>query len=251
MLFEESLIFFPAAYPHGEWKPAGLAYEDAWFEAADGTRLHGWYIPHEEPRAVVLFAPGNAGNLTYRADRLRWLNRRLRVAVMIFDYRGYGRSVGQPNEAGVLADARAARRWLAERAGVGEDQIVLMGESLGAAVMVDLAAKDGARGLILENPFTSLPDVGAYHYPLLPVRAMMRNRLDSLSKIGAYRGPLLASHGDADSVIPMALGERLFAAANEPKRFVRLPGHDHNDPIPPAWYEEIDAFIDTLAPPSG
>jgi fermentation-respiration switch protein FrsA (DUF1100 family) len=240
------LIFFPVVYPEGEWEPAGLEFEDAWFEAADGTRLHGWYVPHQRPRAVVLFAPGNAGNLTYRADRLRWLHRRLGLSVMIFDYRGYGRSAGRPNEAGILADARAARRWLAERTGVAEDRIVLLGESLGGGVMVDLAAKDGARGLILENTFTSLPDAGAYHYPLLPVRAMMRNRMDSLSKIKSYHGPLLACHGDADQIVPFELGERLFAAANEPKRFVRLPGHDHNDPLPAAWYDAIDAFIDTL-----
>src|SRR5690606_21254788 len=102
-----------------------------------------------------------------------------------------GRSEGVPSEQGILADARAARQWLAQRAGVREQDIVLMGESLGGGVMVDLAASDGARALILENTFTSLPDVAAFHYPWLPVRTLMRTRFDSLSKIGNYHGPLL------------------------------------------------------------
>lgn len=248
MVFEEALIFHPLRYPAGEWRPVGLVFEDAEFAAEDGTRLHGWFVPHENPRAVVLFAPGNAGNITYRTDRLRRFQRAMGVAVLIFDYRGYGRSEGRPTERGVLADARAARRWLAERTGVAETDVVLLGESLGGGVMVDLAARDGARALILENTFTSLPDVAAWHYPVFPVRLLMRSRLSSLDKIAAYRGPLLQCHGDADAIVPCALGERLFAAANQPKRFVTLPGHDHNDPLPLAWHEAMNEFLNELPP---
>lgn len=245
MWFEETLIFYPSRYPDGIWQPVDLEVDDAWFQASDGTRLHGWYVPHDDPRAIVLFAHGNAGNLSGRADLLRTLHR-LGTSVMIFDYRGYGRSEGKPNEAGVLADARAARTWLAQRAGIHQREIVLMGRSLGAAVMVDLAAEDGARGLVLESTFTSLPDVAAYHYPWLPVRALMRNRLESIQKIDRYQGPLLQSHGNADSIIPFELGQRLFEAANEPKRFVVLPGRDHNDPQPASYFDELDAFFDRL-----
>jgi fermentation-respiration switch protein FrsA (DUF1100 family) len=245
MPFEESMIFFPFPYPEGDWSPPELEIEDAWFEAADGVRLHGWYVPHESPRAVMLFAHGNAGNITHRIDHLRFLNQ-LRVSVLVFDYRGYGRSQGRPNEAGVLADARAARRWLAERANVAEQEIVLLGESIGGAVAVDLASKDGARGLILESTFSSLPEVAAYHYRIFPVRLLMRSRFDALSKITEYHGPLLMCHGEADTIIPFELGQRLFHAANEPKRFVQLAGHDHNDPLPRTWYQAIDQFIAEL-----
>lgn len=245
MFFEESMIFFPTPYPDGNWDTAGTTVEDAWFQAADGVRLHGWFFPHEQPRAVVLFAHGNAGNLTHRRFHMRRLQQ-LGVSVLIFDYRGYGRSQGRPDEPGILADARAARKWLAEKCGIAETQIVLQGESLGGGVMVDLAVSDGARGLVLENTFTSLPDVGAYHYPALPVRFFMRNRLDSLSKIAAYHGPLLQVHGDADRVIPFALGQRLFDAANEPKQFVRLRDHDHNDPLPEEYYQALEAFYGGL-----
>ncbi len=246
MFFENSLIYFPSVYPEGDWQPYGLAFEDAWFEAADGVKLHGWYVPHEQPRAVLLFAHGNAGNLSHRAEGINTLVKRLHVSVMIFDYRGYGRSTGNPHEAGILADARAARRWLATRAGVAESQIVLMGESLGGGVMVDLAAADGARGLILENTFSSMPDVAAFHYPWLPARWLMRTRLDSFAKIGNYHGPLLEIHGDADRIVPLTLAQRLYEAANPPKQFVIIPQGDHNDPRRGLAYQALDQFLDTL-----
>src|SRR5262245_34707273 len=110
MFLEESFVFFPTKYPDGDWKPSGLAFEDAWFKAADGTQLHGWFVPHDQPRAVALFFHGNAGNLSHRSDMLGELHR-LGVAVLAFDYRGYGRSEGSPNERGILADGRAARAW--------------------------------------------------------------------------------------------------------------------------------------------
>jgi uncharacterized protein len=164
---EKSLVFAPSPYPAGDWQPAGLAFEDAFFTAADGSRLHGWYVPHTQPRAVVLFCHGNAGNVALWADVLRILHDRMGVTAMGFDYRGYGRSEGTPSETGVLADGRAARTWLAHRAGIPEKQVVLMGRSLGGAVAVDLAA-DGARGLVLESTFTSMPEVGTRPCPGCP-----------------------------------------------------------------------------------
>src|SRR5208283_3409033 len=117
------------------------------------------------------------------------------VSVLVFDYRGYGKSEGKPDEPGVLADARAARTWLAQKSGVAENRVVLMGESLGGAVAVDLAA-DGARALILENTFSSMADVAAFHYPWAPVRLLMRTQFNSAAKIRSYRGPVFQSHGD-------------------------------------------------------
>ncbi len=241
---ERSLIFFPTRYPDGDWSPTDFPFEDAWFAAADQTQLHGWYVPHERPRAVVLFSHGNGGNLTHRAGLLWALHERVGVSVLIYDYRGYGRSEGSPDEPGILADARAARAFLARRAGVAESDIVQMGESLGGAVAVDLAARDGARALIVEGTFTSLPDVATVHYPWLPAGRLMRTRLDSLSKIGQYHGPLLMIHADADTIIPYALGRRLFEAANEPKQFITLVGRDHNDPWPLECFDSIREFLD-------
>ncbi|MEN6450901.1 MAG: alpha/beta hydrolase [Thermoguttaceae bacterium] len=243
---ERSLIFQPSRYPKGNWQPRDLNFEDAWFTAADGTRLHGWYVPHEQPRAVILFCHGNAGNVALWADVAKTLHDRVHASVLLFDYRGFGRSEGRPTEDGVLADARAARRWLAHRASISEQDIVLMGRSLGGAVAVDLAATDGARGLVLESTFTSMPDVAKTMFPLLPVRALMETQLNSAAKIPNYHGPLLQSHGTADRLIPYAIGCRLFDAANQPKRFIPIPGGDHNDPQTDEYYTALASFLDRL-----
>ncbi len=246
MFLEDSLIYFPSRYPVGNWNQNALAVEDAWFQSADGVRLHGWYVPTKNRRAVILFCHGNAGNLSDRLPVLEILNRRVGVSTLIFDYRGYGRSEGKPSEAGILADARAARRWLANREKIAETDIVLMGESLGGAVAVDLAARDGARALVLESTFNNLPDVAAYHYPFLPVRWLMRTRLDSAAKIANYHGPLLQVHGDADTIVPLRFAQALYAAANQPKKLIIYPGHDHNDPLPAEYYDELRAFVEGL-----
>lgn len=243
---ERSLVFQPAKHPAGEWQPSKVPVEDAWFEATDGTKLHGWFLDHPEPRAAALVLHGNGGNITLLSEALAILNQRHRLAVMAVDYRGYGQSEGHPTETGILQDARAARRWLARRVGVAEREIVLMGHSLGGAVAVDLAAKDGARGLVLTSTFTSLPDVAKSHASWLPARALMTMRLESIKKIPSYHGPLLISHGDADEVVPFEQGFALFEAANEPKRFIRNRGGRHNDPQPEEYRQALDEFIASL-----
>ena len=246
-MIQDALLFFPSKYPQGDWKPISLVFEDAYFQAADGTKLHGWYCPCENPRAIVLHAHGNAGHLAHRAPLMRFYQRDLKVASLIFDYRGYGRSEGSPSVKGILQDAPAARTWLAKKTGVKESQIVLTGQSLGAAVMVDLAAEGGARGLVLENTFSSLKDIARHHYPMLSWLASA-DTLNSAVKIKAYKGPLLQIHGDADSIIPFALGVKLFEAANEPKDFLRIHGGDHNDPPSEEFEKKLDAFIEKLPP---
>lgn len=246
---ECSMIFQPEKYPNGDWTPARKEFEDARFESEDGTKLHGWYAPHSEPRGVALFCHGNAGNVTGLTETMRILNERHRLAVLVFDYRGYGRSAGKPSEAGILQDARAARRWLSERTGTPESDIILMGQSLGGAVAIDLAARDGARALILASTFTSLPDVGATHAPWLLPNWNMTMRLDSLSKIRQYDGPVLISHGDADEVIPFAQGEKLYDAAPGFKRFFREPGGKHNDQRSEKYRVAFEEFLSNMDAP--
>jgi fermentation-respiration switch protein FrsA (DUF1100 family) len=243
---EKSLVFHPRRYPEGNWQPKGLHCEDAWFQAPDGVRLHGWFAEAVRPQAVVLYAHGNAGNVADHAWVVEFFRDRLNCSVLVFDYRGYGKSEGMPSEAGILADARAARRWLAQRTSVVEQDIVLVGRSLGGGVMVDLAAKDGARGLVLENTFTSLPDMGQNMIKVLPVRWLMEMRMDSLGLIGNYAGPLLQTHGDADKLIPFEQGKKLFEAAKGPKWFVLAPGRGHNDLPTPGYVEKLDWFLGQL-----
>jgi uncharacterized protein len=243
----EEAAVFPAqkAPPGGYGDMARIGAENTFFNAADGTRLHGFYFPHHSPQAVTLFAHGNGGNAGGWANVGVELRKKHQVSVLVFDYRGYGLSEGKPNEKGLLQDARAARAWLARRANVKEQDIVLMGRSLGGGVMVDLAANDGAKALILQSTFTSLPAAAAAHSSLIPT-GLMKNRFNSLAKIKKYHGPLLCSHGDADRVVPFTQGKQLFEAANEPKKFFTVPGGDHNTPEPPEYHRLLDQFLADL-----
>lgn len=239
------LLFAPTQYPQGDWEPSGLDYEDAWFQSVDGKRIHGWYCGRPDPRAVVLYAHGNGGNLSSRAPLLRLLQSEMNVAVLIFDYRGYGRSEGKPNSEAILADARAARTWLAVKTERSESDLVLMGRSLGGAVAIQLARELPPRGLIVESSFASLKDVARHHYPAL-AWVVSSNTLNSQAAIGQYRGPLLMSHGDADRIIPYSSGVKLFEAANEPKQWMTIPGGRHNDSPPAEYYRQLDQFLQSL-----
>jgi uncharacterized protein len=243
---ERSLILQPRPFPAGDWEPTDLPHEDAVFKAADGTRLHGWFASPPHPREVVLFCHGNAGNVTSCDWALDFYRARLNCAILVFDYRGFGKSEGVPSETGLLQDARAARQWLAQRAGVEESAIVLVGRSLGGGVAVDLAAKDSARGLVLENTFASIREVVDTHVAPLPVGWLLDMKFDSINLIGKYHGPLLQTHGDADKLVPFEQATRLFEAANRPKVFVKAPGGGHND-LPTAQYvQQLDQFLTQL-----
>jgi fermentation-respiration switch protein FrsA (DUF1100 family) len=200
----------------------------------------------------VLFAHGNAGNLSFWSERMTELQRDYRVSVLIFDYRGYGKSAGKPTVSGVLQDARAAARVLAKKAGVNESDLVVMGQSLGGAVAVHLAAEIQPRGLILESTFCSFRDVADYHAKwaswLVP-----REKLNSAGQIGKYRGPLLQCHGDIDSVVPFGSGQKLFQAANDPKTFITMRDGDHNSPLSRSYRWKLDDFFEQLSrkPASG
>jgi fermentation-respiration switch protein FrsA (DUF1100 family) len=234
---EQQLVYQPSGPAKANFETPNLAREDVYFTSADGVKLHGWYCPAKTPRGVVLFAHGNGGNLSSRWERYRLLANRLELTVLAFDYRGYGQSEGKPSEAGVMADARAARAFLATKAHVAESEIILYGQSLGGAVMVELAATDGAKALILESTFTSLADVANFKFPLTPPGKILRNEFNSLAKIDQYRGPLLIVHGDADRIVPIEQAQRLYAAANEPKSFVKVEKGPHN------WTPTLDVIL--------
>ncbi len=247
LLLENTLLYPAPRYPEGDWAAGYLPHEDVEFSSADGTKLHGWFVEHDNPRAVLLYCHGNGDCVGYLGSYLKELHDRHQVSVFAFDYRGYGKSGGSPGEAGILADAHAAQTWLAQRTGKPPSDIVLMGRSLGGCIAVDLAAKNGARGLILQNTTTTIPDAAAYLYWFLPVRWLMRNRYDSLSKIGRYHGPVLMSHGTHDTLVPYALGQRLFAAIPSPKKqFISIEGAGHNDPEPHSYDGALSEFLASL-----
>jgi hypothetical protein len=236
-----ALLFFPEKYPAGNWTPHDLRFQDVWFKADDGSRLHGWFCKADQERAVIFFAHGNGGNIATRVPWLTYLQSRLKVSVFTFDYRGYGRSEGVPTVDGVIPDARAARRALRDLS-VNETNVLLMGESLGGAIVVQLAAELPPRGLILQSTFTSLRDMAEVHYPML-ASIVPKAALDSSSLMPFIHCPLLQSHGTIDDVVPFANGTKLFALANEPKEFVRIGGVGHNNWMTPEYSRRLNLFI--------
>ena len=230
-VFERRMVFHPVRYPHGNWAPQefNLPAEDHWFKTEDGLNLHGWYAAADEPVGkTLLWTQGNAGNITYRMQNMRFLLD-YGIDVFIFDYRGYGKSEGSPTEVGIYADGRAAYDYLVKRLGIAPRDIVLFGRSLGSAVAVDLALQREIAGVILESPLTNAKDMARRMVPVLPVHLLIASRLDSLAKIPNVDVPLLIVHGDRDTLIPIEQGRRLYAAAGEPKQFHTIEGAGHND----------------------
>ncbi len=243
LLFENYLVYHPTT-ASAEWLPPPVPeVKDVSLTTAGGTKIHGWWYPRAGADGALLYLHGNAGNLSHRRAVVLELRERLNVPVLIIDYPGYGKSEGRPTEAGCYAAADAAHDWLTREQRVAPEKLILLGKSLGGGVAVDLASRRDHRALVLVKTFTTLPDVGARLYPFLPVRWLMRNRFDSVSKIGRCRRPVFVAHGTADTLIPFALGKRLYDAANEPKRFLSLAGVDHNDALPVTFFTELTKFL--------
>lgn len=228
-LFQERLLFLPGipgrsldATPQA----VGLPYEEVALPAADGVRLHGWWVPAAGARFTLLHLHGNAGNISHRLELLQIFHA-LGVNVLLFDYRGYGRSEGAPSEAGLHRDAEAAWTHLTQQRRLAPADIVVHGQSMGGVFAAWLAARRAPAGLILESAFTSAPDIAADVYPWLPGRWLARLRLDTRGALAEVRCPVLVIHSTDDEIIPYAHGERLHAAAREPKRLLAIGG-DHN-----------------------
>jgi hypothetical protein len=245
---ERALIYFPIRELAGTPASLGLAYQDVWFEAEDGVRLHGWLIPGARP-TTLFWCHGNAGNISHRLDNIQEIHHRLGIGVFIFDYRGYGRSDGSPTEAGLYRDARAARETLVRNLGVPAQQIVYFGRSLGAAVALELALAHPPSGLILESPFLSVQAMANRTIP--GSGFLFKTRFDSLAKISRSRAAVLVLHGDADEVVPYEHGRRLWEAASEPKAFYTIAGARHNDTYLVGgndYWEAWRKFLDRLPP---
>jgi fermentation-respiration switch protein FrsA (DUF1100 family) len=242
-IFEDRFIYFPFKHAPTDTDPRaqGLEVEDVFIRAADGIELHAWYAAAPGARFTLLYFHGNAGNLSDRVGNIAFL-RGLPVNVLALDYRGYGRSQGRPSEAGLYRDAEAAYDYLTRIRGVPPERLVVLGQSLGTAVAVELAMRRTVAGLILEGGFPSARRVAERVMWLPGVHWLMRTRFDAASALkqlhlpfdgaqgtpsGSRGVPVLVAHCRADPVIPFDLGEELFRAANEPKTFVELPGACH------------------------
>jgi fermentation-respiration switch protein FrsA (DUF1100 family) len=222
------------ATPH----QVGLNFESVELMTEDRVKLHAWYIPHEAPRATLLFFHGNAGNISHRLDSLALFNS-LGLTVLIIDYRGYGNSEGSLSEEGIYQDAQAAWRYLTETKHIPGENVMLFGRSFGGAVAAYLAAEYDAMGIVLESTFTSVPDMAAELYPWLPARWLTRYHYNTLERIAAIRCPVMVIHSPNDEIIPFEQGRLLFQRASEPKRFFELSG-DHNS----GYMQVLDRYRD-------
>lgn len=222
--FQHKLFFHPDNTLSYDPGAIGLKYESVTFRTQDSLNLHGWYIPHDNPRGSVLFLHGNAGDIGDRMDTIQQLHR-FGLNQFIFDYRGYGKSEGAPSEEGLYEDARAAYRYLIEQKQVEPSRLVIMGRSLGGAVAGWLAAHEQSGPIILESSFTSAPEVAADVYPYLPARYMIRFHFPLKSWVQKIRKPILVAHSKQDQLIPYAHGQELYRAAYPPKKFLELEGN--------------------------
>ncbi|MGY5892213.1 alpha/beta hydrolase [Blastococcus deserti] len=229
--FQRSLIYLPGGAPH---QPAGSVLpgaRDVVLRTGDGLELAAWFLPGPGPEApAVLVANGNAGHRGLRAPLARAVNE-AGLAVLLFDYRGYAGNPGSPTEAGLALDVRAAREFLVSEAAVPPDRLVYFGESLGAAVVTELATEHPPAGLVLRSPFVDLASVARVHYPLVPARALLRDRFPVAERVARVDVPTTVVYGSADSIVPPGQSRAVAEAAARLHRLVEVPGADHNDRV--------------------
>jgi uncharacterized protein len=244
---QRRLIYQPSGSV-GTPAAAGLnGARDVELETSDGLRLGGWFVPAAAPSrgTAVLVANGNAGNRAARAPLARALSEQ-GLAVLLFDYRGYGGNPGHPSERGLARDVRAAHRFLVHDAKVPGDRLIYYGESLGAAVVVELATEHPPAGLLLRSPFVDLATVGQAHLPFLPVSLLLRDRFPLIDQLPAVTSPLTVVYGTRDSIVPPAHSRAVAAAAPILTHLVAIDGADHNDPVLLDGTQLINAVV-TLA----
>jgi fermentation-respiration switch protein FrsA (DUF1100 family) len=245
-VLQHKLIWFPSRAVFESPDQFGLEHRDVSLKAADGVELHAWRVAARGPeRGVVIVCHGNAGNITNRVDCAAAFAA-MGYGVLLLDYRGYGRSGGRPSEEGTYLDADAAWRHLVEVEGLAPAKIALYGESLGAAVASELARQRPCGALICESGFTSLPDLAARVYPLLPARWLARVKYPTERNVAEIRVPVLVAHSPQDDIVPFAHGERLHRAARAAEPLLVTEGpHNAGGFLRRAeWRERVGAFLD-------
>ena len=248
MYWQQALmIFYPMPVIHQTPADWGLEYEDVTINTDDKLQLNAWYIPHKKSQQVLLFFHGNAGNISHRRDSIEIFHR-LGFNVFIIDYRGYGKSQGNPDEQGLYLDASAAWHYLTDKKGFAANQIIIFGRSLGGAVAAQLASEVKARGLILESTFSSSKDFARAVFPLFSRLLFMRYDFDTAEKIKHVKNPVLVLHSPNDEIMPYHLGEKVYQSAHQPKHFVKMKG-DHNYGFvlsQPSYEQEIAGWLKSL-----
>ena len=244
---QRRLIYVPSTAPV---PPAGQVLpgaRDVTLHTSDGLALGAWLVPPRsgDRKVTVLVANGNAGDRSVRAPLAVALADR-GLAVLLFDYRGYGGNPGSPSEQGLALDVRAAHRFLVAEAGVPSDRIVFYGESLGCAVVAELAVEHPPAALVLRSPFVDLAAVGQRHYPFLPVRALLRDRFPTAEHVARVAAPITVIWGSADAMVPAEQSRAVAAAGHA--RTVEVDGADHNDGVLLDGDQLVNAVVARVPP---
>ena len=243
---DKHFIFFPDRAITTTPAQAGIPFENLYLTTKDHLKINAWFVPHPQAQMALVWFHGNGGNLSDRVDQITAFHAALPVHLLIIDYRGYGKSDGEPSEEGTYLDADAAYDYLLTQ--FNPEKLVVYGQSLGAAVATEFALRHGnVAGLILEAPFLSIKEMAKVHYGWLPVGGLITTHYDNISKIGKVRMPILILHGDQDETVPYQHGQRLFAAANEPKRLYTIQNGHHNDLYEVGGKNYMDAITDFIA----
>ncbi len=245
LVCQSDYIYFPESLYLVDPSFLGLEFEEIVFETEDRIKLFGWYMPSQSTDSILLYCHGNAGNISHRLDTIK-IFYDLGISVFIFDYRGYGKSEGQPTEHGTYEDAIAAWNYLTETRLVDPARVIIFGRSLGGSIAAWLAQDKLPAGLILESTFTSLADIAAKLYPYLPVRMLLLYSYNTFEYLSQVQCPVLIIHSRDDEIIPYEHAESLFDVTNEPKQFLEIIG-SHNEGFITSgerYREGIESFID-------
>ncbi len=225
---QRRMTYFPSGEPVQSAAQVFDGGRDVTLQTSDGLELGAWHVPARAGGVTVLVAHGNGGDRSERAPLARALMRR-GMGVLMFDYRGYGGNPGTPSEQGLALDIRAAREHLVEKAGVAPERLLYFGESLGSAVVTELATEHAPAGMVLRSPFVDLASVGKHHYPYLPVRLLLHDRYPVADNLRRVHAPVVVAYGTADIVVPAEQSRAVADAAPRLHARLEIKGADHND----------------------
>ena len=243
-MLQRRLIYLPSTVAVASVVDVLPGGRDVTLHTADGLALGAWLVPPRTPGeyVTVLVANGNAGDRSLRAPLAAALVEH-GLGVLLFDYRGYGGNPGRPTERGLALDARAAYRFLVDEEGVPPERLLYYGESLGAAVVAELAVEHPPAGMVLRSPFVDLAAVGRLHYPFLPVDALLQDRFPTAENVARLVVPITVVYGTRDSVVPPEQSRTVAAAVRDHVRTVAVAGADHNDRALLDGPELVDAVV--------
>lgn len=251
LVYNETKLVYPGAHGESNWQP-DFPFEDVWVDSTDGAKIHGWYLSHEDADRFVLLHHGNGENVPQVAERYaRKIAEAANANVLVYDYRGFGKSEGVPDETAIIDDAEAMLGWLLEKSNLDKasDGIIYFGSSLGGGVAIGLAERQPPSRLILDRTFDAITSAASERYPWIPVSLLMKNRFKSAERIQSIDVPLFQSHFTHDELCSLQSAKILFdAAPTSDKEFFEIAEGGHYDPLPEEYWNRLESYFSSSMP---